>query len=82
MNAAADTAIVDWYKTSLQHVGVDLHYKNQAGDSVVVFIAPDAIQKKLPGFVKGASFIYRSLYKPEENAIDTFYSEFEYMQIQ
>ena len=81
MNATADTAVVDFYKTSIQHIGIDLRYKNQLGDSVNVFVPVTADRFKLPGFVPGESFIYRSLYKPEENAIDTFYSEFESMQV-
>jgi hypothetical protein len=77
MNAAADTALLDWYPASGQHIAVDLRYKNQLNDSVFVTIPPDSIKVKLPKFKKGESFKYRSMYKPEKNAIDTFYTVYE-----
>jgi hypothetical protein len=77
MNATADTALLDWYPASLQHVAVDLRYKNQLGDSVFLMIPPDSIKIRLPKFQKTASFKYRSLYKPEKGAIDTFYTMYE-----
>jgi hypothetical protein len=77
MNATADTALLDWYPASGQHVAVDLRYKNSLGDSVFVVIPADSIRVKLPKFKKAESFRYRSLYKPEKNAIDTFFTVYE-----
>jgi hypothetical protein len=76
---ASDTAILDFYPGSPQHIGVDVRYKNALGDSAFVFVPqkPDTVRVNLLKFQKGNQFIYRTLYKPEINAIDTFYAEFE-----
>lgn len=77
MNTKADTAIVEWYGASSQHIGVDLRYKNSLNDSIFMFIPADSIRVRLPKFTKGQAFRYRSLYKPEKNAIDTFFTIYE-----
>ena len=76
-----DTAKLEWYPKSIGLVGVDLRYKNTLGDSVFVFVPADAPRTSLLKFVKGSSFKYRSLYKPEENALDTFYTPYELQQV-
>ena len=77
MNTTADTALLEWFPASLQHVAVDLRYKNQSGDSVFITVPPDSLKIRLPKFKKAESFVYRSLYKPEKKAIDTFYTAYE-----
>lgn len=76
---ASDTALLEFYPGSPQHIGVDVRYKNTLGDSVFVFVPqkPDTARINLLKFKKGDSFKYRTLYKPETNAIDTFYSTFQ-----
>lgn len=75
----SDTAVLEFYPGSPQHVGVEVRYKNLLGDSVFVPVPqkPDTIKVNLLKFKKGDSFRYRTLYKPEKNAIDTFYSTFQ-----
>ncbi len=74
-----DTALLDFYPGSPQHIGVDIRYKNLLGDSVTVLVPqkPDTIRVKLLKFKKGDAFLFRTMYKPEPTAIDTFYSAFE-----
>ena len=72
-----DTALIDFYPASQGHVGVDLRYKNTVGDSVFRFIPATTVKDTLYKFKTGNAIIYRSLYKPEANSIDTFYSNFE-----
>lgn len=77
MSSKLDTAKLVWYPTSLQHVGINIRYKNTVGDSIFLFVPGESINTNLLKFKKGEAFIYRSLYKPEANAIDTFYTKFE-----
>ena len=79
----SDTAILDFYPGSPQHIGVDIRYKNLLGDSNFIALPqkPDTVRVNLLKFKKGDSFIYRTLYKPEINAIDTFYASYESRQI-
>jgi len=77
MSSKLDTAKLEWYPKSLGHVGVDLRFKNLLGDSISVFVPADSLKTNLLVFKKGDTFKFRSLYKPEQNAIDTFYTAFE-----
>lgn len=74
-----DTALLDFYPGSAQHIGVNIRYKNLLGDSVFVTVPqkPDTVRVKLLKFKKGDAFIFRTFYKPEPGAIDTFYSAYE-----
>lgn len=75
----SDTAILDFYPGAPQHIGVDVRYKNALGDSIFLLVPqkPDTARVNLLKYPKGSSFKYRTLYKPETNAIDTFYAEYE-----
>lgn len=72
-----DSALVDFYPASQGHIGMNVRYKNAVGDSVFRFIPASTIKDTLYKFKTGNSIIYRSLYKPEPNSIDTFFSNYE-----
>lgn len=76
-SSTSTIALISWYPASSQLLGMDLRYKNAMGDSVSRYIHADSLKTTLTNFTKGNAFIYRSLFKPEPKAIDTFYTNFE-----
>lgn len=82
--SANKTATVKWFGVGTDVIGEEIIYTDSLGvvrkqfekhdnpaDSVTV----------LPVYKKGNSFQFRTLYKPDPNAIDTFYSNYEYRQV-
>jgi len=78
---SADTARLEWAGASAQSVSVQLNYTDISNTPRTVVVPRLETMTKLPKFKKGDSFQYRTLYLPEKNAIDTFYTVYESKQV-
>ena len=67
-------AQLSWLKPAPDLLFTDIKYKNTAGDFTNVIVSRDDASALLSGIPVKGSFDYRSAYKPEPNALDTFYS--------
>jgi hypothetical protein len=75
--------IIDWYSAAEDLVEVQVRYKSKTSDDRVVVVMPaDDDEIICPNVEGGSSFDFRSLYIPEEGAIDTFALEWEQSDIQ
>jgi hypothetical protein len=70
-----DTAMVIWYGINTQHIGANLNYTDKSGVLQTVFVPQKTDTLKLLNYKKGESFQYNSWFKPEKNALDTFYTQ-------
>lgn len=69
--------IISWYSAAEDLSGVQVRYKTNNGKSVIVEMPASSDTAFCPNVLNGSAFEYRSLYKPEKNAIDTFVMEWE-----
>ena len=76
-----DTAKVTWSGANSQNVRVEVSYTGKSGVIYDVRINKTDTETKLPDFLKGNSISYRTVYVPEANAIDTFYTDFATRQL-
>lgn len=74
---SADSARLEWSGASIQCIGSQISYTDTSGDQRTVWAASTDKQTKLPAFIKGNTFEYRTLYLPVKTAIDTFHTAFE-----
>ena len=68
---SGDDGIIRWYSAAEDLQEVQVRYKANNGENVVDMPA-DIDTLLCPNVLKGSSFEYRSFYKPEKDAIDTF----------
>lgn len=81
-------AKLEWVGATEQMIGQEIKYTNSQGVAIS-FIEPryDNAGKSidstfLSSFKKGDSFEFRTLFKPEVNSLDTFYSNYESRVVQ
>ncbi len=73
--------IIDWYSAAEDLVEVQVRYKSTTSDDSVVVVMPAEKGEIIcPNAEGGCSFDFRSLYIPEEAAIDTFALEWEHSE--
>jgi hypothetical protein len=76
----AKAATVKWFGVGTDVIGEEIIYTDALGTVRNQFNkhegAADSVTV-LPDFKKGNNFQFRTLYKPAQNAIDTFYSNYE-----
>lgn len=63
---------IEWYSAPMHLVRNEIRYKKNDGSQTTVKISSIDNLAKLPDVKPGSTFEYRSLYIPEEVAIDTF----------
>jgi hypothetical protein len=73
--------IISWYSAAEDLAGVQVRYKTNNGKSVIAEMSADKDTTLCPNVLNGSAFEYRSLYKPEKNAIDTFIMEWEQYEV-
>lgn len=73
--------IISWYSAAEDLAGVQVRYKTSNGKSVITEMSADKDTTLCPNVLNGSAFEYRSLYKPEKNAIDTFIMEWEQYEV-
>ncbi len=69
-----DSAIITWKSTIENSIGVDFTYINKNDETISVFVETDQDELILKDFKVGGQYEYQTLFLPEEEAIDTFYS--------
>ncbi len=72
-----DKGVVNWFPETGNPtlLGTIVTYASASNtDSVQVFTSSQENTTSLPGLLRGSTISYRTLFKPEENAIDTFYA--------
>lgn len=65
---------IEWYSAAEGLVANEVRYTTKDGKSAVVSLSPKEYSVMCPDVKAGTSFEMRSLYIPEEEAIDTFYT--------
>ena len=81
MTYATSKATLKWYGPSAQTVGQQINYTDSLNAARSVFVPKADTMTILNNFKKAATFQYRTLYLPDANAIDTFYSVYEAKQV-
>lgn len=76
-----DTARVTWSGANTQNIRVEVSYTGKSGAQHTVNVNRTDAECKLPDFLKGNAITYRTVYLPEPNAIDTFYTDFANRQL-
>jgi hypothetical protein len=72
-NANVDSLILKWNDSNLGQLGTELVYTLRAGGDKVMTLFPRDTMVGIPDdYVPGSELRYRSFYKPNENAYDTF----------
>lgn len=59
---------------SVGEISTQFKFLNKLGDSVMVNVSPDSNNVLLTDYKPNTSYVYQSLFKPESNFIDTFYT--------
>ena len=59
---------------SVGEIASKISYLSMTGDSVRVYVSPDTSNVLLTGYKPNTKYVYQSLFKPEKNFIDTFYT--------
>jgi hypothetical protein len=82
-NDVAQTATIKWFGVGTDVIGQEILYTDNLGMQQKFYSKNEgpADSTVLPVYKKGNSFQYRTLYKPAPNAIDTFFSNYEYRQV-
>jgi hypothetical protein len=82
-NDVAQTATIKWFGVGADVIGQEILYTDNLGVQQKLYSKNEgpADSTVLPIYKKGNSFQYRTLYKPAPNAIDTFFSNYEYRQV-
>ncbi|MEL7588752.1 MAG: DUF4998 domain-containing protein [Prolixibacteraceae bacterium] len=68
---------VTWGTADETALGSELIYTGASNEVYSLYIPSGESSTVLPDYLKGSSFQYRTLYLPEETAIDTFYTTFK-----
>ncbi len=68
--------VITWKAAQKQSVGDELVYTVNTGTEKTILVPVTETTTTLADYQTGTSFKYRSLYLPEETAIDTFYTDF------
>lgn len=76
-----DTTFLKWYGPSAQTLGQQINYTDSLGVLRNVYAAKEDTMTVLYRFKRQNFFQYRTLYKPDETALDTFYSQYLSVQV-
>lgn len=74
--SGTDFAGIEWYDADSTEAGIEIIYRNQQNAERRMVVSKDSIYTKLIDYKTGTSFSYRTMFLPDENAIDTFYTEY------
>ncbi|TKG95887.1 hypothetical protein EYV94_06235 [Puteibacter caeruleilacunae] len=67
-----DSIIVNWGAALSSNTGVEMMYNNRAGEAITRFVAPDEDVVVIKDWESEGQMTYKSMFIPEETAIDTF----------
>ena len=74
MEYLGEDLVIQW-KTISNTLGTSFYYKNSEGDTSSVFIQPTENTITISDFKSDGNYWFNTLYKPTENAVDTFETE-------
>jgi len=72
---AGQDALINWYGAGTGAVAVEVTYKVSSGAIRIIYDPVSKQQTLLQDYLPGSVVSYRTLYLPQNNAIDTFYSQ-------
>jgi len=72
--SASEPLIINWFGEVEQSVNIHIHYLNTNDDTVDTLVSASEIQTVLHDYKE--QLTYRTLFKPEISAVDTFYTDF------
>lgn len=72
---------IDWMPAETTLIGVEVNYVNRDGVPTEHMVSNLVDKYVLPDFPENGTFEYRSLFLPEANALDTFYTSFNSTKI-
>src|SRR3546814_20995719 len=61
-----------WNRPDTINIHTEVSYTNQAGETQTFLVSPDSSSLLIPDWKPATKIFYRSTYKPEREAIDTF----------
>jgi hypothetical protein len=76
-----DSTFVKWFGPSAQMLGQQINYTDSLGVFRNVYAPMQDTMTLLYRIKRNAFFQYRTLYKPDVKAIDTFYSQYQSIQV-
>lgn len=65
---------IDWYNADSTEIGVEILYTNLQNEPQRITVLRESIYTMLKDYKPGTSFSYRTMFLPNKNAIDTFYT--------
>jgi len=71
------TLLLIWSGGSEDLLGEEVYYQTQEGPERKLFVRINEETSLLPDYRQGSAIRYRSLFRPDTLAIDTFYTDFE-----
>lgn len=80
-NIKKGTGSIDWYSSPPGSFSTEIKYTGKTGTERVVYAPANEDITSLPDFQSGESIAYRTMFRPEPMAIDTFYTETETREI-
>ncbi|SFB82323.1 protein of unknown function [Parapedobacter composti] len=81
MTRVGEGVEIDWMPAQPSLVGVEVKYRDSEGGIVEHIVPQGAELDTLQKFPPNGDFQYRSMFKPDSNALDVFYTEYESGQI-
>src|SRR3546814_5654801 len=72
MDYADGKTFLFWNRPDTINIQTEVSYTNQAGETQTFLVSPDSSSLLIPDWKPATKIFYRSTYKPERDAIDTF----------
>ncbi|WP_082063484.1 DUF4998 domain-containing protein [Draconibacterium sediminis] len=72
-----DKVVLTWSTAAAEIIDTKLEYTNNENQQVSLIVAPETMETEITDFVPGGEFHISTSYRPDENAIENFYSNSE-----
>lgn len=82
VTAGGRDATIKWLTADQTSIGSELDYTDSTGKKHHLIVSSDSVTTVLKDYKFGTFFTYRTLYKPDSLAIDTFYTPFDSMLVE
>ena len=76
-----DDFLLTWFGAGSTTIGMELNYLNKDEELEHIIVSTDENPTRLVDALSESTMEYRTLFLPEEEAIDTFYSEWETVEL-
>ncbi|GGH03843.1 hypothetical protein GCM10007415_45080 [Parapedobacter pyrenivorans] len=68
---------INWFRPAADAIATEVSYEDAQGNEIMVLTSAKVNLTTLENFKNKSSLKYRTLFKPDSNAIDTFYTDYE-----